>query len=81
MPEKNATLLVFAILGGRNSTRALQSRPFQNPGGDPERDGGWMDGRTNKRTTDKQTNKQTNKQTKKILVSNLGSCYFKSNFD
>ena len=29
----------FSILGGRNSTRALQYTPFQNPGGGfPERD-------------------------------------------
>ena len=31
--------LSFPILGGHNLTRAFQSSPFQNPGGDPERDG------------------------------------------
>ena len=37
--EKKAFLFSFLILGGRDSTRALQSSLFQNPGGYPERDG------------------------------------------
>ena len=36
--EKKCYYISFLILGGRNSTRALQSTPFQNPGGSPERD-------------------------------------------
>ena len=37
--EKNCYSLSFPVLGGRDSTRALQSSPFQNPGGSPEPDG------------------------------------------
>ena len=43
--------LSFPILGGRHWTRALQSSPFQNPGGDPlslteeEEDGRSPDGK------------------------------------
>ena len=33
--EKKCYTLSFPILGGRNSTRALQSSTFQNPGGVP----------------------------------------------
>ena len=33
--EKKCYSLSFPILGGRGSTRALQSSPFQNPGGVP----------------------------------------------
>jgi hypothetical protein len=33
--EKKCYPLSFPILGGRDSTRALQSTPFQNPGGVP----------------------------------------------
>ena len=44
--EKKCYPLSFPILGGRDSTRALQSSLFQNPeGGYPERDG---EGQTNK---------------------------------
>ena len=32
--------LSFPILGGHDSTRALQSCKFQNPGGSPEHDEG-----------------------------------------
>ena len=38
--EKKCYTLSFPILGGRNSTRALQSSTFQNPGGSPDADGG-----------------------------------------
>ena len=38
--EKKCYPLSFTILGGHDLTRALQSSPFQNPGGNPERDGG-----------------------------------------
>ena len=31
--KKKCYPLSFPILGGRDSTRALQSSPFQNPGG------------------------------------------------
>ena len=55
--EKKYYPLSFPILGGRDSTRALQSSPFQISGrGFRERDGG----------------RRTNEQTKEILVSNLG---------
>ena len=40
--RKKCYPLSFPILGGRNSTRALQSTPFQNPGGYPERDTGGV---------------------------------------
>ena len=33
LPEKKCNFLSFPILGGLNSTRALKSSPFQNPGG------------------------------------------------
>ena len=33
--KKKCYTLSFPILGGRNSTRALQSTPFKNPGGVP----------------------------------------------
>ena len=33
--KKKCYPLSFPILGGRDSTRALQSTPFQNPGGIP----------------------------------------------
>ena len=36
--KKKSYPLSFPILGGRNSTRALQSSPLQNPWGYPERD-------------------------------------------
>ena len=56
LPEEKCFPLSFPVLGGRNLTRALQSSPFQNPGGGyPERD----EGRTNERT-------------KEIIVSNIG---------
>ena len=34
-PKKKCYPLSFPILGGRDSTRALQSSPFKNPGGVP----------------------------------------------
>ena len=36
--RKKCYPLSFPILGGRNSTRALQSSSFQNPGSYPERE-------------------------------------------
>ena len=43
--EKKCYPLSFPILGGRDSTRALQSSPFQNPGGgSPESDTGGVVG-------------------------------------
>ena len=33
LPKKKCYPLSFPILGGRDSTRALQSSPFQNTGG------------------------------------------------
>ena len=41
LAKKKLYTLSFPILGGRNSTKALQYSPFQNPGGGggyPERD-------------------------------------------
>ena len=35
LAEKKCYPLSFPILGGRDLTRALQSSPFQNPGGVP----------------------------------------------
>ena len=62
------------ILGGRDSTRALQSSSFKNPGGYPERDG---------RRTNEQTNKRTNKRRKSsrlILDSSVAVIpYMKTN--
>ena len=58
--RKKCYPLSFSILGGRNSTRALQSNSFQNPGGVPW---AW-------RTKDE--GQRTNERTKEILVSNLG---------
>ena len=49
MPKKKKKCypLSFPKFGGRDSTRVLQSIPFQNPGGYPERDGRrTKDGRT-----------------------------------
>ena len=41
LPKKRDYPFSFPILGGRVSTRALQSSPFQiSEGGSPERDGG-----------------------------------------
>ena len=42
--RKKCHPLSFPIFGGRDSTRALQSNLFQNPGGYPEPDG--REGRT-----------------------------------
>ena len=56
LQKKN--VIQYPILGGRDSTRALQSSFFQNPGGVPR---AW-------RTKDERTDGRT----KEILVSNLG---------
>ena len=41
--EKKFSAISFTILGGRDSTRALQSSPFHNPGeGSPEPDEGGV---------------------------------------
>ena len=61
--KKKCYPLSFTILGGCDSNRAVQSSPFQNPGGSLERDGGG------------QMNEQTNKLTK-ILVSHIGLNYY-----
>ena len=49
--EKSLKMLLsqFSILGGRDSTRSVQSTLFQNPGGSPERDTAEVAGRNSTR--------------------------------